>query len=118
MSDTEDGTPPSLLRPIVCLGLAWAVVLVSLAIEIAVGGNWLARSGSLMVLFSVITGYILLGERDTYHSQTLKRHWGKETVDFSKIHPSPLHRKLETVSHLTVVIGTVIWGYGDLFIAR
>ncbi len=118
MPDTSDGTRSSLLGPIVCLVFAWGIVLVSFAIEFETGGNWLARSGSLMVLFSVIAGYILLGDRDKYHSETLKRHWGERTVDFSKIHPSPLHRKLESVSHLTVVIGTVIWGYGDLLLAR
>ena len=77
----------------------------------------MARSGSLMVLFSVMANYILLHDRDTYHSEKLKQHrMGDQAVDFSKIHPSRSHQHLETTSQTSMVIGTVIWGYGDLFL--
>jgi hypothetical protein len=46
--------------------------MVSLCAEIEFGGNWLARSGSLMVLFSIIANYALLQGRDTYHSEKMK----------------------------------------------
>lgn len=93
------------------------MVIVSLAAEINFGGDWLARSGSLMVLLSVIANYVLLRARDAYHSEKLKQHGrGERSVDFSKVHPSRNHQYLETVSQISVVIGTVIWGYGDLFL--
>ena len=62
----------SLTKPAACLILAWAVAMVSLCAEIEFGGNWLARSGSLMVLFSIIANYALLQGRDTYHSEKMK----------------------------------------------
>lgn len=103
--------------PTACLILAWAVVIASLLAEIIFGGNWLARSGSLMVLFSVMANYILLQDRDVYHSEKLKQHRaGDQAVDFSRIHPSRDHQYLEATSQNSVVIGTVIWGYGDLFL--
>jgi len=105
----------SLTKPMACLVVAWAVIIVSSWAEIEFGGNWLARSGSLMVLLSVIANYTLLQDRDAYHSQKLRQHEeGDPTVDFSKIHPSRDHRYLETISQLSIVVGTVIWGYGDL----
>lgn len=107
----------SLTKPTACLILAWALVIASLWGEIEFGGNWLARSGSLMVLLSVIANYTLLRVRDAYHSQKLKQHEaGDSTVDFSEIHPSRGHRYLETISQFSIVVGTVIWGYGDLFL--
>ncbi len=117
MQITENTQRTILIRPTACLILAWAVVIVSLSAEIAFGGNWLGRSGSLMVLFSVIANYVLLQDRDAYHSEKLKQHGtGDQPVDFSKIHPSRAHQYLETASQISVVIGTVIWGYGDLFL--
>ena len=107
----------SMTKPTVCLILAWAVVIASLLAEIKFGGNWLARSGSMMVLLSVMANYILLQDRDAYHSEKLKQYRaGDQAADFSKIHPSREHQDLESTSQVSVVIGTVIWGYGDLFL--
>lgn len=109
--------PISLKKPIVCLILAWAVVIASLLAEMKFGGNWLSRSGSMMVLLSVMSNYILLQDRDTYHSEKLQEYESAgQVVDFSKIHPSRAHQYLEFMSQISVIIGTVIWGYGDLFI--
>ena len=117
MQITDKTKRISLTKPTACLILAWAVVFVSLSAEIEFGGNWLARSGSLMVLFSVMANYVLLQDRDAYHSEKLKQHGaGDQPVDFSKIHPSRVHQYLESTSQISVVIGTVIWGYGDLFL--
>jgi hypothetical protein len=36
-------------------------------------------------------------------------------ANLEKIHPTKRHGYLETVANLNILIGTLIWGYGDLF---
>ena len=67
-----------------------------------------------MVLFAVMAEYNLLRMRDEYHSNQLKIYSGGDLVNFEKIHPSKGHQYQETGAHITVVFGTIIWGYGDL----
>jgi len=117
MEDTNNAHVRSLIRPIACLLLAWLMVFISLWANIEFGGNWLARSGSLMVLFSVMANYVLLKDRDDHHSDQLKQHGtGDLDVDFSKVHPTRAHQQVELTSQISIVIGTVIWGYGDLIL--
>ena len=68
-----------------------------------------------MVLFSVVAEFLLLDGRDEYLNQRLSN--SKEPNQqhsLNSIHPSQTHKSLEIISHISVVIGTVIWGYGDL----
>ena len=81
MQNTEMTDRISLAKPTACLMLAWALVIASLWGEIEFGGNWLARSGSLMVLLSVIANYALLQGRDSYHSRKLKQPCAIDVTD-------------------------------------
>lgn len=101
--------------PLYFLVLSWASIAISLYIEANYGGNWFMRSGSLMVLFSVIAEFLLLEGRDEYLNQRLsKSKVPNQQNSLDSIHPSHTHKLLEIISHISVVIGTVIWGYGDL----
>lgn len=102
-------------KPIIFLIIAWLIVLISFYLETIWGSSLFPRSGSLMVLFAFIAEYYLLRARDKYHSNQLKTYSKGNQVDFEEVHPSKSHQYLEKVSHITVIIGTIIWGYGDLF---
>ena len=67
-----------------------------------------------MVLFALMAEYYLLRTRDEFHSNQLKTYSRGNRVNFKEVHPSRIHKYLERTSHITVIIGTVIWGYGDL----
>ncbi|HED08569.1 MAG TPA: hypothetical protein ENI57_10675 [Ignavibacteria bacterium] len=101
-------------KPKMFLLISWLLVLISLYLETIWGGSLFSRSGSLMVLFAVIAEYNLLSGRDKYHSEKLKKYSRGEQVNFMEIHPKKGHQYLETTAHITVIIGTIIWGYGDL----
>ena len=97
------------------LALAWTSIAISFYLEIHYGGNWFMRSGSLMVLFSVVAEFFLLDGRDEYLNQKLNENKVMNQKNgLNNIHPSQIHKYLEMISHITVVIGTVIWGYSDL----
>lgn len=101
-------------KPIIFLIISWLLVLFSFYLEAIWRSSLFSRSGSLMVLFAFIAEYYLLRVRDKYHSNQLKTYSRGNQVNFKEIHPSKSHQYLEKVSHITVIIGTIIWGYGDL----
>ncbi|MFA5419799.1 MAG: hypothetical protein WC341_15205 [Bacteroidales bacterium] len=103
-------------KPILFLILSWLIVIISIYLEAIWGRSLFARSGSLMVLFAVIASFSLLKGRDEYHHSKLKAYSGGKKIDFEEIHPSKKHRYLETFAHINIVLGTFIWGYGDLLL--
>ncbi len=103
--------------PMIFLIISWLVVLISLYLEAILKESLFSRSGSLMVLFAVMAEYSLLRARDEYHSDQLKTYSRGGGVNFKEIHPSKSHQYLEKTAHFTVVLGTIIWGYGDLLIS-
>lgn len=101
--------------PVVFLTTSWICVLISLYLEAIWGQALFSRSGSLMVLFAIMAEYNLLKVRNGYHRDQLKTYAAKKQVNFDHIHPSINHQYQETAAHITVVVGTIIWGYGDIF---
>ena len=74
---------------------------------------WFQRSGSLTVLFAVLSEFRL---------QTVDGHINPRGIwdsfqEKMKQKYSRKHFLLSAVSVLVAIIGTIIWGYGDLFIA-
>lgn len=67
-----------------------------------------------MVLSAMIAEYKLLAVRDSYHNKKLQLLSEGKKINFNHIHPQKSHYYLETMTHVTVIVGTVIWGYGDL----
>ncbi len=102
------------LKPILFLIGSWLIVFISFYFETIAGSSLFSRSGSLMVLFAVIANNMLIKGRDKYHHNQLKAYTGGEKFNFEEIHPSKNHHYLETFAHINIVLGTLIWGYGDL----
>ncbi|MBQ0761395.1 MAG: hypothetical protein KBT78_01015 [Marinobacter psychrophilus] len=74
---------------------------------------WFQRSGSLTVLFAVLSEFRL---------QTVDEHINPRGIwdsfqENMKQKYSRKHFLLSAISVLLAIIGTIIWGYGDLFIA-
>mgnify|MGYP001114708216 CR=1 FL=1 len=94
--------------------LAWAAGLVGLLLGVVLDPLWFARFGSLVVLFSVMSEYSLLhGELHILY-QRLEKVMAED--DMPDLTPSKWHLKKVWISHVTIVVGTVIWGFGDLLL--
>lgn len=72
--------------------------------------SWFQRSGSLCVLFAVLTEYTLFQVHGLLYPTGLIT----EDGDILKKKYGIYFRSLTKTSHLTVLTGTFIWGFGDL----
>jgi hypothetical protein len=98
----------------VFLLLAWLMAVLGFALGLLWEPLWWARFGALVVLFGVMSEYALLhGEMDQLYRRLDAVRWNEDLPDMS---PSKWQRKKVWIAHLTVVVGTVIWGFGDLFL--
>ncbi|MBD3755713.1 MAG: hypothetical protein IE937_08735 [Gammaproteobacteria bacterium] len=96
------------------LVLAWVMGLVGLALGVLVEPALFARFGSMVVLFGAMSEYALLhGELNLLYQRL---HKVEADDDMPDLMPSKWHLKKVRFSHLTVIIGTFIWGFGDLLI--
>jgi len=96
------------------LVFAWIAGLVGLVLGLALEPMWFARSGSLMVLLSLVGEYILLhNELDRLYANLEKV---DDSGDIPDLSPSKWHHKKVLLSHLTIILGTLIWGFGDLLL--
>jgi hypothetical protein len=90
---------------------------------LAVNANeflWFARFGSLTVLFGVIAEFALLQKQFTelytgLTGQGLAECGSHGITDLS---PAKWHSFQSICAHLTVVTGTIIWGFGDWFLLK
>ncbi|WP_373020200.1 hypothetical protein [Thiomicrorhabdus sp.] len=96
------------------LVLAWLMGLIGFVFGLVFDPIWFARFGSVVVLFAVMSEYALLhGELNILY-QRLEKVQAED--DMPDLTPSKWHRKKVWLSHLTVVLGTLIWGFGDLLL--
>lgn len=96
------------------LVLAWFSCLVGLVLGVLFEPMWFARFGSVVVLFAVMSEYSLL------HGELTRLYMRLHTVDadsdMPNLTPSKWHLKKVWLSHVTLVVGTLIWGFGDLLL--
>jgi len=102
-----------------CLIVAWLTSAFSFYFSTLYGSHWFSRSGSLIILFSVMAEYQLIIEKQNYIYLLVTK--GRIQTEQSirpkgNFEPSNAHKRKEIATHVSVVIGTLIWGYGDLFI--
>lgn len=99
-------------KSVLLLLLAWTSGIIGLILGLWFEPLWFARFGSLIVLFSVMSEYSLL------HGQLKRLYSRLEKVnaedDMPDLTPSKWHLKKVWMSHVTIVAGTIIWGFGDL----
>lgn len=103
--------------------------LFSVFFDIASESNttWFARSGSLLVLFAVIveyrlTQFIFRDIRNANISNAIKNNSAFQDNKLLQVltdkNPTlPKSRAyLTRISHIFIILGTSIWGYGDLLV--
>lgn len=92
--------------------LAWFMAIWGLFMGMLLEPLWFARFGSMVVLFAVMSEYALIHQEfDTLYRRLERISADDDIPDLS---PSKWHRKKVWVAHLTVIAGTLIWGFGDL----
>ena len=96
------------------LFLAYVIMFISAVASVKTGDSlWFARSGSLAVLISAIIEY-----RNYSVQQQLNEIAQKSTAYFGAKPEKwkvPMARKMFDRAVLsTIIIGTLVWGYGDL----
>ena len=101
--------------PTYCLLVAWIMGVVGLVLGLFISPIMFARFGSLIVLFALIGEFALLkGELTRLYDRLSDDSDGLiHSKDFT---PSRWHHKKGFLLHVTIVAGTVIWGFGDLFL--
>ena len=99
--------------PGIFLLISWLMGAIGFLLGLAITPGWFARFGSLVVLFSLIGEFSLLkGELSRLYDRLGNSDDGLvHSKDFT---PSRWHAKKSILLHLSIVSGTVIWGFGDL----
>ena len=94
--------------------LAWSAAVIGLLLGLVFEPLWFARFGSLGVLFAAMGEYSLLhGELHRLYERLEKV---DADMDMPDLTPSKWHLKKVWMSHLTLIFGTLIWGFGDLLL--
>ncbi|MCP4765397.1 MAG: hypothetical protein GY875_03925 [Gammaproteobacteria bacterium] len=99
--------------PSYCLLLSWLMSAIGFLLGMTITPAWFARFGSLVVLFA------LIGEFSMLRAELSRLYEKLSNSDDGLVHskdftPSRWHNKKSILLHLTIVSGTIIWGFGDL----
>jgi len=96
------------------LVFAWIAGAIGLILGFVIEPIWFARFGSVIVLFALMSEYILLhNQLDILYDSLENKDSIKEITDIT---PSRWHHKKVWLTHITVIAGTLIWGFGDLLL--
>ncbi|MBW3197024.1 hypothetical protein [Marinobacter nauticus] len=104
--------------PIQCLVVSWVIAIFGLGLGVVVDPDHFGRSGSLVVLFAVVSEYALLKAELQQLYNHLEGQGAAEAGNrgIPNLSPSLWHQKQALMSHITIVIGTFIWGFGDIWL--
>jgi len=110
-----------LYRTIIRLGLliaaAWLFAAFSLYLSRKTGADWFSRSGAVMGLVGAAVTFRL----SNFYQRALATALKEELVSVSKeielhLEPPRSYVRLLYFGYLTGIVGTGIWGYGDLLV--
>jgi L-lactate permease len=102
------------LNAAIALIAAWTFVIVSLFLQNRYGNELFSRSGSMMVLITVLAKQLLLKGKNQFRIAQLKSIDMNEKAELDRVHPTKTHHYLEIFANINILLGTLIWGYGDL----
>lgn len=97
------------------IGIALAVPVLSWLWAQRIGDSvWFARSGSIMVVIGIVLESRMFITKQVLYQ--LSRQRGEDGL--AEV-PRMLLQKVEAWStHVILIVGTIVWGYGDIVIAR
>jgi hypothetical protein len=111
-----------LYRTIFLLGLliaaAWLFTLFSYYLSEKTGADWFTRSGSVMGLIGAAVTF----RQVNFYQSALARALNEGLVSVPReielgLKPPIAYRVLSYLGYVTGIVGTGIWGYGDLLLA-
>lgn len=97
--------------PLIYLLLACFSLVLGFILGLMFDSMLFARMGSVVVLFGVMSEYSLLKLELSALYQQLEKGTKNQ-----RLSPSLWHLNKTSVSHIMVVVGTLVWGFGDLVI--
>jgi hypothetical protein len=104
--------------PTICLSVATIAFFAFLVAGIRCDAMLFARGASIVVLFSAAAEYGLLQIQQEILNKRIRGlgGWDGPVVEsFDIPHPFP---RLRVTAHIYVVVGTFVWGFGDLLLAQ
>ena len=97
--------------PLLYLVASWVFGVIGLALGILVEPSIFGRMGSIIVLFALMSEYTLLKQELNMLHTRLENNSARQYLT-----PSLWHQKKALVTHVTIVVGTLIWGFGDFLL--
>ena len=99
---------------LVLLSLSIGSLLASLIISYAhCDASWFGRSGSLAVLFAVMLEF----RQSLFISNVISKAVNNQAFvggGFFSANIPPIRKNFQAIGYFIIVVGTIIWGYGDL----
>lgn len=100
--------------------IEWILIVVAIFVAVisviadyySANYDWFARSGAIAVLLAAIVEYRISSHiyDDIYRAIAQQKHSGFAT----KAKKSKNRSILSFITHTVLILGTIIWGYGDL----
>ena len=107
----------TIIRFGVLIAAAWLFAAFSFYLSGKTGADWFSRSGAIMALVGAAVTFRLAN----FYQRALATALKEELVSVSKeielhLEPPKSYVRLLYLGYLTGIIGTGIWGYGDLLV--
>jgi hypothetical protein len=102
-------------RMAIALAISWLFAAFSYYVTKKTGTEWFARSGSVMALAGAVATFRITGLLQKTLVTGLREDLGslQRGLELS-FDPPKAYQMTASFSYLTGVVGTVIWGYGDV----
>ena len=101
------------------LGLvaSWLFVILSFYTSTRTAVDWFSRSGAVMCLIAAAANISLLKVHQSDLARIIRDddHTAREKAE-AILQPPESYTRLSRLSYLTGILGTAIWGYGDLLL--
>ncbi len=104
--------------PFGCIVFSVLSLLVFLIMGILNNYEWFSRGGSIIVLFGVASEFGLIQIQSEKINERINGVGSLSGPVIRNLDIPPPYRVLRIISHICVVIGTLIWGFGDWFLAE
>lgn len=101
------------------IGLAgsWIIAVASYLASEQTGADWFSRSGAVMCLLAAAANFALVKVHQRDLAEIFKDHERSKKEKAEQIlNPPEVYTRLARSSYLTAIVGTAIWGYGDLLL--
>lgn len=102
--------------PILLLSFGILFCIVSAIASINSTESWFSRSGAILTFVSVVVQFLLSNLRKGEIENLFNSGKGIKEKFKNIKHKNPLHEVVYITSGITGLVGTLIWGYGDLLL--